>query len=182
MRNHKQLIRYVSDSQKRRPAEAAIGERRVLYWFHHLMGYYEFLTNQAQPGEVLIWDDGFVHKAVQLHASTVETPDLAHVWMYLDLIPQPDILIVPCTPLEVCEERIVQRGLWEHFRNKSQADLRRYLTSANQVVNGILDRTKAKGWTVIEVDNSSDNLTLTQEELRRKLMSTAPMIANKVNA
>ena len=182
MRRHKQLTRYVSYSQKRRPADAAIRERRVLYWFHHLMGYYEFLVAHAQPGEVLIWDDGFVHRAVHLHASTVETPDLADIRTYVDLIPQPDLVIVPCTPLEVCEDRIMQRGIWEHFRNKSQAELKQYLISSNQAVNGTVDYIKAKGWRVIEVDNSSDNLTAAHEELEIKLMKTTRLITSNVKA
>lgn len=179
-RKHPQLIKYVTYSQQRRPDEAAIRERRVLYWFYHLIGYYEFLTKHAQSGEVLIWDDGFVHRAVHLHASRVETPNLQQVRTYLDLIPQTDILIVPCTPIEICEERIVQRGIWEHFRNKSRAELKQYLTSANQVVIGTVNYVKAKGWTVIEVDNSSDNLTAAPEELQKKLMTTESLIARSL--
>lgn len=174
MRKHKQLVRYVTYSQKRRPVEAAIRERRVLYWFDHLMGYYEYLTAHAQPDEVLIWDDGFVHRAVHLHASSVEIPNLTHVRTYLDLIPQPTMVIVPCTPVEVCEERILQRGIWEHFRDKSRAELRQYLISADQVVNATVDYLKAKGWLVIEVDNRHNDLAAAQEELRKKLMSTTP--------
>lgn len=179
-RRYPQLLRYVVDSQKRRPAEAAIHERRVLYWFHHLVGYYEFLTKHAHPGEVLIWDDGFAHRVVHLHASRVETPDLQQIRTYVDLIPQPDILIVPCTPLDVCEERIVQRGIWEHFRDKSRAELRQYLTSANQAVHEAVDYVKAKGWMVLEVDNSSNNLTSVHEELQKKLMNTMPLIVRSL--
>lgn len=179
-RKHPRLIKYVTYSQPRRPAEAAVRERRVLYWFYHLIGYYEFLTKHVQPGEVLIWDDGFVHRAVHLHASRVETPDLGQVRAYLDLIPQPDLLIVPCTPIEICEERIMQRGIWEHFRNKSRAELKQYLTSANQVVIGTVNYVKAKGWTVIEVDNSSGNLAAAPEELQKKLMNMEPLIARSL--
>jgi thymidylate kinase len=182
IRKHQQLARYVTHSQKHRPDEAAIRERRVLYWFHHLMGYYEFLTTHGRPGEVLIWDDGFVHRAVHLHASTVETPNLEDVRTYVGLIPQPDIVIVPCTPLEICEERIMQRGIWKHFQNKSRAELKQYLVSSQQVVNGTVDYIKAKGWTVIEVDNSSNNPALTHEELQKKLMNTAPFIENNWKA
>ena len=180
MRRHKRLVRYVSSSLKHRPAEAAIRERRVLYWFHHLMGYYEFLVRHGRPGEVLIWDDGFVHRAVHLHASTVEIPDPADIRAYLDLIPQPDMVIVPCTPLEICEERIRQRGIWKHFRNKSQAELRQYLSHSGQVVNEAVDHLKAKGWKVIEVDNGSDNLAITHEELKKKLMNTPSLIESKL--
>jgi thymidylate kinase len=180
VRKHRDLVRYVTHSQKRRPVEAAIRERRVLYWFNHLMGYYEFLTTHTQPGEVLIWDDGFVHRAVHLHASMVETPALADVRTYVDLIPQPDLVIVPCTPIEVCEERIMQRGIWKHFRDRSRSELRQYLTSASQVVTGTIDYLKAKGWTVIEVDNSSHDLALTHEELQKKLMNITPWIVDNL--
>ena len=178
MRKHQQLARYVTHSQKHRPVEAAIRERRVLYWFHHLMGYYEFLTAHAQPGEVLIWDDGFVHRAVHLHASMVETPSMADIRTYVDLIPQPDIVIVPCTPIEVCEERILQRGIWKHFQNKKRAELKRYLTSADRVVQGTLDYIKSRGWLVVEVDNSCADLALTNAELQKKLMNSTPLLAN----
>jgi thymidylate kinase len=180
MREHMQLSKYVASSQKRRPAAAAIGERRVLYWFHHLMGYHEFLRAHAQPGEVLIWDDGFVHRAVHLHASTVETPDLADIRTYVDLIPQPDIVIVPCTPIEVCEERIMQRGIWKHFQNKNRVELKQYLASADRVVKGTLDYIKSRGWLVVEVDNSGTDLALTNAELQKKLMNTTPLLANNL--
>jgi hypothetical protein len=66
----------------------------------------------------------------------------------------------------------MKRGIWDHFRDKSQAELRQYLISASQVVGGTVDYLKAKGWLVIEVDNSRDDLTVTQEELQTKLMKT----------
>jgi thymidylate kinase len=182
MRRHGKLVRYVTQSQNRRPVEAAIQERRVLYWFNHLMGYYEFLTAHAQPGEVLIWDDGFVHRAVHLHASMVETPDLADVRTYVDLIPRPDLVIVPCTPVEVCEERIMQRGIWKHFRDRSRSELRQYLTSASQVVNGTLEYLRAKGWIVIEVDNSRADLALTHEQLQKKLMNITSLIVEPLKS
>jgi len=172
---HQELLKYVSDSQKRRPVEADLRSRRVLYWFHHLVGYYEFLNARAQAGEALIFDDGFVHRAVHLHASIVETPDPAQIRAYMDLIPQPDILIVPCTPLDVCEERIMQRGVWKHFRDKSQEELRQYLNNSSQVVNSAIEYIKSRGWNVIEVDNSTNNAEITYAQLRNKLMNTPPL-------
>lgn len=174
LRTHNQLVRYVKSSQKRRPIEAAIRERRVLYWFRHLMGYYEFLATYGQSGEALIFDDGFVHRVVHLHASIVETPDLASIHAYLDQIPQPDVVIVPHASLEVCEERILQRGIWKHFRNKSREELQQYLVNSQRIVKATVDYLKVKGWRVVEVDNGSDDLTVTLEELQNKLMNTAP--------
>jgi Ser/Thr protein kinase RdoA (MazF antagonist) len=174
LHRHRRLVSYVLSSQKRRPPEAAIRERRVLYWFYHLMGYYEFLTAYARPGEALIFDDGFVHRAVHLHASTVETPDPARIKAYIDLIPHPDIVIVPRAPLEVCENRILRRGIWKHFRNKSRDELRQYLASSNQVVKATMDCINAEEWRVIEVENGNGDFTLALEELRKKLMNFPP--------
>jgi len=173
-REHRQLIKYVADSQKRRPAESGIRERRVLHWFHHLVGRYEFLSTYAQAGEALIFDDGFVHRAVHLHASAVEMPDPTQVRTYMDLIPQPDLVIVPCTPLEICEERITKRGIWKHFRNKGRGELKQFLISSNCAVNEATDYIKIKGWRVVEVDNGHNFLEITREELQNKLMNMPP--------
>ncbi len=171
LHKHKQLIKYVSESQERRPAGAALRERRVLHWFHHLMGRYEFLSAYLQPGEALIFDDGFVHRVVHLHASIVEMPDPAQVRFYMDLIPQPGIVIVPCVPIDICEERIILRGVWKHYHNRPRADLRRYLESSNRALNTTLNHIRVRGWQVVEVDNSHNDLDRTREELRNKLMN-----------
>lgn len=165
------LMRYVDITQKQRPAAAGVQERRTLHWFYQLIGRYAFFQAYLQPGEALILDDGFVHRAVHLHASRVETPDPAAVRGYVDLIPRPDIVIMPCVPLDICEERILRRGIWKHYRNRPRADLRRYLESSNQALSSAIERIKAKDWKVIEVDNGHDDLTRTHEELRNKLMT-----------
>ncbi|HSL45274.1 MAG TPA: phosphotransferase [Anaerolineales bacterium] len=170
-REHRQLIEYVSESQKHRPAEAAIRERRTLHWFNQLVGRYAFLKAYAQPGEVLIFDDGYVHRTVHLHASIVETPDPARVRTYLDLIPQPDLVIIPCVPVEICEERILQRGIWEYFRDKSREELRQYLISSHRAVTEATDHIKKKEWNVIEVDNSTGSPDGARQELQKKMMN-----------
>src|SRR5690606_8033338 len=170
-REHPDLMRYVAITQRQRPAAAGVQERRTLHWFYQLTGRYAFFQAYLQPGEALILDDGFVHRTVHLHASSVETPDPAAVRGYVDLIPRPDIVIMPCAPIDVCEERVLRRGIWKHYRNRPRADLRRYLESSNLALSSAIERIKAKDWKVIEVDNGHDDLTRTHEELRNKLMT-----------
>jgi Ser/Thr protein kinase RdoA (MazF antagonist) len=178
---HRQLKQYVTTSQEHRPVEAAVRERRVLYWFNRLMGSYEFLMAHARDGEALVFDDGFVHRAVHLHASVVETPDLANVRAYVDMIPQPDIVIVPRVPLDLCELRIVKRGVWEYLRNKSLEDLRKFLINAEVVMNATVDHIKAKGWQVVEVDNGGDDTAAAIQELERKLLNIIPPRPTKIS-
>jgi Ser/Thr protein kinase RdoA (MazF antagonist) len=171
---HPALIWQVLNSQAHRPVSARTRERRVLYWFYHLVGCYEFLTAHGQAGEAVVFDDGFVHRAVHLNASATEAPDPASVVAFLDLIPRPDVLIVPRAPLEVCEHRVKRRGLWTYFHHLGEDELSRFLANSEFVVNTVLGYARKKGWAVIEVDNSTDDFALAATELQRKLMDIAP--------
>ncbi len=163
------LIDRVFSFQHTRPAEAGVQERGVLYWFERLAGYFEFLKTLAQPGEILLFDDGFVHRVVHLFASDAETPDPERIRQYLDLIPRPDLVILPRTSLEICEQRIIQRGIWKHARHKSAEELRRYLANADAVVNTTYDYLRENNWPLITLENGSARTDEVQAELRQKL-------------
>lgn len=166
---HPRLIWRVWRSQWRRPAAADARRRKVLYWFFRLIGYYEFLQAHLQPREALIFDEGFVHRVVQLHASGVEEPVPAQIWAYLDLLPPPDWVIFIQAPPEVCERRIYSRGLWERLRHKDPAEISRFVANAWFIVNVAVDHLKGEGWRVVEVDNGSDDLVASKAKLRRRL-------------
>lgn len=154
--NNRELMELVSSSQRQRPDQIAIRERRILYWFFHLVGTYQFLTDHALPGEALVFDDGFVHRSVHLTASEIEPPDLSLVRSYLNLIPKPDLVIVPSVPLDVSLSRVVRRGVWKFFRDKSEDALKRYLKNSDLIVREAVSYMKSSEWNLIEVDNSKD--------------------------
>ena len=162
------LIQQVLRSQRRRPIPAE-ARRHALYWFFRHVGYYEFLTAHAGPEEALVFDEGFIHRVVQLNASEMEEPDPARVLAYVNLLPRPDLVIFPRTPREDCEERIYQRGLWERFRHKSPAAISHYVASSHSVVQLTVDYIKSQGWTIIEVDNGGDDPAVARAELCRQL-------------
>ena len=168
---HPRLIWQVLVSQKRRPIAAKTRQRRVLFWFFRLVGYYEFLTTHTRPNEALLFDEGFIHRVVQLNASHVEAPDSGQVFAYVDLLPRPDLVIHTQARSEVCEQRIYCRGIWEHFRSNRPAEVAQYVANAHLVVDLAVDHAKAKGWRVVEVDNGGDDLNALRAELRGKLMS-----------
>ncbi len=179
MAHHPRLVREVFASQKQRPAEAGVRERKVLPWFFHLLGSYEFLKAQARRDEVLLFDEGFVHRVVQHFASAVETPQKAPVLAYLDLLPQPDLVIFVQAPWEVCERRIYNRGLWQRFQEKEPAEITQFVINAHQIVGWAVEHIKQRGWTMIEVDNGGDNLDVTRAALRCQ-MDQAPAITGGV--
>jgi thymidylate kinase len=176
---HPRLIRHVLSSQRRRPISAG-ARQYVLFWFFRLAGCYEFLTAHARSDEALLFDEGFIHRVVQMNASDVEEPDPARILAYVNLLPQPDLVIFPKAPWEICEQRIYRRGLWERYRHKSQAEVSRHIANAHRIVSLTVDTIKSKGWTVIEVDNGTDDLTASTAELRSKL-ATIPFQTSEVS-
>ena len=83
----------------------------------------------------------------------MEPPDLSLVRSYLNLIPKPDLVIVPSVPLDVSLSRVVRRGVWKFFRDKSEDALKLYLTNSNMIVCEAVSYMKSLGWNLIEVDN-----------------------------
>jgi hypothetical protein len=166
---HFRLVKQVMQSQLRRPQAAGVRKRRVLKWFFHLAGCYEFITSRARSFEALVLDEGFVHRVVQMNASVVEKPDLAMITAYVDLLPRPDAVIVPLAPLHVCEQRVINRGVWKQFQDKTPQEISTYLANSYQVVQLTIDYLKHKGWTVIEVDNGGNDPAATFIELENKL-------------
>jgi thymidylate kinase len=162
---HPRFMRYVRQSQRQRPPAADVRQRQVLYWFDHLTGYYTFLRAHARPNESLILDEGFVHRVVQLFSSAVEKPGREQIATYLDLAPQPDLVIFAQAPRDICEQRIYGRGLWDRARHKDAAEISQFVTNAHLAANLAAEHMRQKGWTMITVDNSRDDLPAAQAEL-----------------
>jgi len=173
---NRELIQQVMDFQRSRPAAAGVTERGVIHWFERLAGSFEFLVSYAQPGEILLFDDGFVHRTIHLFASDVEEPDPLRIRQYLDLIPKPDLVIIPHAPLDTCLERVVQRGVWKHASHKTPQEIRQYLTNAEMVVNTVSAYLQEKNWPLLTLDNSAEGARSSQTEMIRKL-DTEPLFS-----
>jgi thymidylate kinase len=150
------LVRRVRATQRGRPVASSM-RRHTLFWFAQLAGRRRFLLATAREGEALVVDDGFVHRAVALHASHLEAPDPRAVARYIDLVPPPDALVHVTAPLAVCERRVRARGVWPHSRHLDASELRRYLENAERAVEAAVARARELGWTVIEIDNARDH-------------------------
>ena len=166
-------------SQRRRPKSADIRQRKVLYWFFRTVGYYEFLKSRTTPSEALIFDEGFVHRVVQLNASGVEEPDPVQILAYVDLLPQPDMVIFVRAPHPVCEQRIYRRGLWSRFQHKDPAEISQFVANACSIVNLTVEHLKNKHWVVVEVDNSVDDLAASKAELREHILTQNPSLSRE---
>ena len=155
---HPELIRFVHETQRVRPPEALVKQRNVLPSFRRLMGHYGLLTSMKRPGDVLIFDEGFVHRVIALHVSPVETPPIETMSTYLDLIPRSDLVIHVKTPPEICIQRVKKRGPASFLVNMHEEHMARFFKNMQIVIHQAVSHIQQKGWPVIEVDNSHNDL------------------------
>lgn len=176
-----ELISMVYGYQNSRPI-SDLDRQHVLRWFSHHVGAYTFLKSHALPNEVLLFDEGFIHRVVQHYASEAEEPDFSHMRAYIDLLPQPDLVIYPVATRELCEQRVYNRGLWERFRQKSPPEVVQYMINAHKIVCEAVKHIKSRGWMVIEVDNNNVTETVAAAELVRKLSQLPPFTSKDSSA
>lgn len=153
---HPDLVLDVLRSQRNRPRGAEGRDRKVLRWYVRMVGASSFLAAHARLGEALILDEGFVHRVVQLFASSVETPDAARVRRYLSLVPPPDVIVHVRTSTRLGTDRIESRGAWPRFAGRDRSELESFVANAHRATELAASTASSWGWSVIEVDNGAD--------------------------
>jgi hypothetical protein len=127
----------------------------VCFWFFQLAGRIRFLRRTAREFEVLVVDDGFLHRAVHLFASHVDHASDASVTRYVDLLSAPRLVVYVRCDEQICEERVRRRGVWRHSRRLTVGELSRQLVESEKVVDIATRRARERGWAVSDVDNEN---------------------------
>lgn len=166
---HPELLNLVEESQRDRPVAAAARQRRVTYWYDRHIGYYQFLHDQIRPGETLLFDEGFLHRVVQLFTSIIEAPTRNQIAAYVDLLPRPDLVVYTCASRETCEQRIYDRGLRLPWQDSSPAEISQFVTNAHRAVLLAVARARHNGWNIVEVDNDRDDMEINKVALSRQI-------------
>ena len=162
---HPRLARYVMGSARGRPTAAQARDRKVVHWYVRLAGSYRFLLRQARPDETLVLDEGFAHRAVQLHTSSVEVPDAGRIASYASMIPRADLLVHVRAPVSVAEQRVLARGGWGRSRGGTPDQLSHFVANAHRATELIAEAAAASGWSVVTIDNAGSSLTEAEERI-----------------
>jgi len=157
---HRRLVRHLVRARRSsRAAGGAVGRTHAAFWYVQLCGRVAFLRATARPGEILVIDDGFLHRAVHLHASTRSNVDVAAVREYVSLVPRPELAVRLVVPDDTCRARVRARGVWAHARDLDDAGLDGYVTSARRVSDVATDRAAELSWNLVTVDNHGRSVT-----------------------
>lgn len=163
--------------QGRRPKGALARRRRVIYWYLRMLGAQQFYRRHARPGEAVVFDEGHVHRVVQLFSSPVDCATSFEVGRYLRGAPRPDLLVLVRCPADVCADRIRKRGVWIRLEDVADVDLDRYLENAERVVGHAIDQTRRMRWNVVEVENGSGDPASLASQIAASVGSRAPVPA-----
>ena len=163
----RELARYVWASQRHRPIPRP-HRRLILRLFFKMAGQYHFFQGRRRPGEVIVFDEGFAHRAVHLFASPTERPDPERVVAYLERIPRPDRVVLVQAPPAVCLARISARGLQARLRGLDAEAVARFVVHAGQVVDVVARHLAASGVELVVVENGGP-LATSVAGLRRSL-------------
>lgn len=180
---HRQLIQLIVQTQSQRPKEAELQRRRVIPRFMEMIGFYEYLVQHYKPEDVLVFDEGFIHRVILLFTSEVEVPEPETIHRYIDLIPKSDLLVYTYAPPEVCKKRILERGLWGWSHDKTDCQIERFIDNAILAVEMAVDYVIRKDWPLVIIDNQNDGSLEAEHALRKSLsilyperkQSTAPV-------
>ena len=167
MVKHSCLTWYVVTFQFRRPIPLP-HRWLILRLFFNMVGQYAYFQNRLQSGQVIVFDEGFVHRTTHLFVSATEYPDVVRIEKYLSLIPRPEqIIFVKASP-DQCLSRINRRGLQVRLRNLPADSVAIFVQHAARVVDVVSTYAKTAGWQIIEIDNNSD-LSAGVNQLQSKL-------------
>ena len=165
----RRLVTYVVRSQRRRPEGSDSRERRVVYWYLRTIGSYHFLARHLRADEVLIVDEGFVHRSVQLHSSAVEVPSEQAVAEYVGLLPRSDLVVHVEASVDTCRRRVEQRGVWDRLSHRTAEEMDEFVANAHEAVRLTRAEIGRRRWSVLDVDNDADGPEAAQAALRERL-------------
>lgn len=149
------LVWLLVATQSRRPRSAQLRRRRVVHWWLRMAGTRAMLVRRRLPNEVVLLDEGFYHRVVQLFASADEMPDRETISRYIALVPAPDRLIHVSASLDECRRRILARGVWRRFEDEGEDRLMAFLRSAEAAVTAAVDEASHRPGVLDTVDNGS---------------------------
>lgn len=162
------LMRTLFQSQSGRPQVAATSERKPIRWLIKMAGERAMMIDRVRRDEIVIVDEGFSHRVVQLFTSQVERPNQAVVDGYIRMVPAPDLVLRVTAETRECRQRVVDRGVWGRFSDGRVDELDDFLANASWALDLVTGSMSARDVLVKEIANPNG---LSPEALRAQIES-----------
>lgn len=127
--------------------------RIILRLFFEVAGQYYYLRRRLIPGEVVLFEEGLLHRAINLYAWEPGPINQQMVAKYLRLLPAPDLAVFIKAAPDLCLKRARERGLPSRLKDKNTQVVEQFMANT---VNILALAEKNRGQSILEVDNSTD--------------------------
>jgi thymidylate kinase len=157
------LTRFIVSNPKTLTAVSAIQESRAerdlqpavtLSWILNLMARYQLATEAMEEGTLVV-DEGFAQRGVALLAGGFIESDLDFVPEYVAATPRPYLLVVVDTPVDVCAQRLDERGWSERLAGSGNDVRNRFLQASSALTERIAAHEESSGAEVIWVSGTT---------------------------
>lgn len=132
--------------------EEAVTLRRFIERHAFLFGAHHLY---AEPDRVLVADEGIAQRAVNLFAVRSGETQAREAAEFLEHWAMPDIVVFVAASLDLCEARILERGLPTRLRGRPQQDVAAFLRSSEVIVDEIRRAAIRRQVPVIPVTNGA---------------------------
>lgn len=140
----------------------------VLDYYLHISSFYQYFSERLQPGEVLILEEGLVHRATSIHAAPDAAPCPADVLEYLELIPGTALAIFVRASREVCAQRVQARGQQRRYLGEHLVP---YLANVSEAIDLAISGLQESGRPVVIIENDG-SLEAGRKELQQALTAS----------
>jgi hypothetical protein len=128
----------------------------ILSLFFKIVGGYQFLRHRLGPNQVVLLEEGLIHRAINLYAWEPKQIDPDLVMTYFCLLPALDLVVLVRAPLEICLERAEARGLPSRLRGKDEPGVDRFMDHSTQIIDIASEFLASADRQVVEVDNGGE--------------------------
>lgn len=143
-------------------------KREVLGYYLHISSFYQYFSERLQPGEVLILEEGLVHRATSIHAAPDQAPHPEDLSEYFRLIPGSGPAIFVLASGEICAQRVLARGQARRYLGKALVP---YLNNVSKTIDLAIGCLQGSGRPVVIIENNG-SLACSREHLQQALTAS----------
>jgi hypothetical protein len=141
---------------------------QIFNWLFQLFADHLLIEENLNSAAMVLVDEGFCHRVVTLFGYGEAPIDEGAIRRYINSIPLPTVVFRIETKLEICEERMAQRGYPERLRNLETTGKRRVLERCLKCIEITLNELKHLNIPVRSLNNNGD-LSLAKKTILSEL-------------
>ena len=130
----------------------------MLRWFWITSGLCQIFRQHLQKNEVLLCDEGLLHRSINLFTSLQAQPANGGLAKIVSALPTIDLILFVKVSKKTASYRLNKRGQHRRLKDKNSMEVDRFLENSQNYITQALKLIKEADSKIIEVDNNKNAL------------------------